>query len=496
MNIALALLSLPPLLVVVAALLLVGTRLDYKRHQRLVFSKAKDTPVCIGVFHPYANGGGGGERVLYGALIALVEYFTRRTKKGSSDTEYALQLILYTGDDGLTAPQLIHRAAIHFNLPELLEYRVDKFVTLVTLHGRDLLEPNRYPSFTLLWQAIAQFRLGLEAFAESRKRGIYPQFWLETLGCPFSYLVARIGFGCTVMSYTHYPMISVDMIDRVQRRESSITNQAAITTSASRSRIKYVYYRLFAAVYGAVGRCCTTVSMVNSTWTHDHVKKLWGNAPIVVYPGCGSIQDYMKFSLENRDLVAISISQFRPEKNHMLQLEAVKVLFDEHSDKMVSKFGEFKLVIIGSCPTKESEKLVATLQAEARNLGVQDHVEFLVNASYADMKPYMERASIGIHTMSNEHFGISNVEIMAAGIIHIANDSAGPKYDIVKPGTGYLASTAREYAARMWQVLNQSPAELVKIRQAARESTRRFSDEHFKRNFIAAIEVGLRKKLG
>ncbi|KAJ8555033.1 hypothetical protein ON010_g9450 [Phytophthora cinnamomi] len=180
----------------------------------------------------------------------------------------------------------------------------------------------------------------------------------------------------------------------------------------------------------------------------------------------------------------------------MLQLESVKVIFDEHSDKMVSKFGEFKLVIIGSCPTKESEKLVATLQAEARNLGVQDHVEFLVNASYADMKPYMERASIGIHTMSNEHFGISNVEIMAAGIIHIANDSAGPKYDIVKPGTGYLASTAHEYAARMWQVINQAPAELVKMRQAARESTRRFSDEHFKRNFIAAIEVGLRKKLG
>ena len=33
--------------------------------------------------------------------------------------------------------------------------------------------------------------------------------------------------------------------------------------------------------------------------------------------------------------------------------------------------------------------------------------------------------------MRDEHFGICNVEYMAAGVIPIAHDSAGPKEDIV-----------------------------------------------------------------
>lgn len=39
---------------------------------------------------------------------------------------------------------------------------------------------------------------------------------------------------------------------------------------------------------------------------------------------------------------------------------------------------------------------------------------------------------IGIHTMEYEHFGIALVEMMAAGLITIAHNSAGPAMDIIK----------------------------------------------------------------
>ncbi|POM68789.1 GTP-binding protein, partial [Phytophthora palmivora] len=286
-------------------------------------------------------------------------------------------------------------------------------------------------------------------------------------------------------------MISTDMIERVQNRESGITNEESIVASHARSMLKYIYYRVFAVVYGVVGHFCSDITMVNSTWTHDHIQKLWGKPPLIVYPGCGSIQEYMKFDLRHRDQMVLSLSQFRPEKNHLLQLQSLKILLIDHAKEMASKFPEFKLVIIGSCPTKESENLVMTLRKEAEKLDISDHVEFVVNASFADMKPYLERSSIGIHTMSNEHFGISNVEIMAAGIIHIANDSAGPKFDIIKPGTGFLATTARTYAKTIWQVLNMTPTQLFQMRQAARESTWRFSDDEFNRKFLAVISTTL-----
>jgi alpha-1,2-mannosyltransferase len=49
--------------------------------------------------------------------------------------------------------------------------------------------------------------------------------------------------------------------------------------------------------------------------------------------------------------------------------------------------------------------------------------------------------------MWNEHFGIGIVEFMAAGVIPVAHNSGGPKSDIIIPErTGFLASTAEEYA--------------------------------------------------
>ena len=45
----------------------------------------------------------------------------------------------------------------------------------------------------------------------------------------------------------------------------------------------------------------------------------------------------------------------------------------------------------------------------------------------------MARGHIGLHTMWCEHFGISVVEMMAAGLVMIAHDSGGPRMDIVNP---------------------------------------------------------------
>lgn len=52
--------------------------------------------------------------------------------------------------------------------------------------------------------------------------------------------------------------------------------------------------------------------------------------------------------------------------------------------------------------------------------------------------------------MKQEHFGISIVEMMSAGLITIAHASAGPLQDIIGGSkdeiVGYLAKTETEYA--------------------------------------------------
>lgn len=90
--------------------------------------------------------------------------------------------------------------------------------------------------------------------------------------------------------------------------------------------------------------------------------------------------------------------------------------------------------------------------------------------------------------MWNEHFGIGIVEMMAAGLIVVAHNSGGPKSDIVVPWhggivTGYLASTPDEYAAAIYKALTLSPEAALKLRRAARESSQRFSDQAFAKEF-------------
>ncbi len=66
-------------------------------------------------------------------------------------------------------------------------------------------------------------------------------------------------------------------------------------------------------------------------------------------------------------------------------------------------------------------------------------------------------AKVAIHTMREEHFGISIVEMMSAGLIVIAHASAGPKTDIIG-GTndlvGYLAQDEQTYTKFVIRAIN------------------------------------------
>ena len=56
-----------------------------------------------------------------------------------------------------------------------------------------------------------------------------------------------------MVSYTHYPMVSANMLQRVLLRTASYNNQLAVARSGIRSLVKMLYYYCVAAVYGAAG---------------------------------------------------------------------------------------------------------------------------------------------------------------------------------------------------------------------------------------------------
>ena len=74
-----------------------------------------------------------------------------------------------------------------------------------------------------------------------------------------------------------------------------------------------------------------------------------------------------------------------------------------------------KLKLVGSCRGAEDRARLDQLQAYAQDLGLQDCVDFCVNASFQELTSLLADAVGGLHTMLDEHFGISIVEYMAAG---------------------------------------------------------------------------------
>jgi alpha-1,2-mannosyltransferase len=83
------------------------------------------------------------------------------------------------------------------------------------------------------------------------------------------------------------------------------------------------------------------------------------------------------------------------------------------------------LLIIGSTRNRDDEALFRALEGEVVSSKLQHHVFLVRNGSHSDVQLYMRMATIGLHTMWNEHFGISIVEMLASGLVVIAHNSGG-----------------------------------------------------------------------
>ena len=388
--------------------------------------------LVLAFFHPYLDGGGGGERVLWVLIAGLF-------KEVAVQNRY--RVVIYSSKDESQKLAILADVKKRFDL-DLLPHAA--LLTLVKLHSVQLLEARWYKVATMLFQSLGSVVVGVEALLRCP-----PDVYFDTMGVPFTYPVARWVGGSHVVSYVHYPIISSDMLQRVREQRPAHNNGTAVARSVTISAAKVLYYRWFALVYRCMSIFADTV-FVNSSWTEGHISQLWGRpkddgqrrqrrAVVKLYPPCNT-QLLQSIPLRNRSIinpqaadrarVVLSVGQFRPEKDHSLQLRALRALRARGS-----RYSDVRLVLAGSTRNAEDRALVTALGAEARKLGVTDSVLFVVDASHAELRDWLATAAVGLHTMWNEHFGISIVEMMAAGLVVVAHNSGGPRMDIVNADT-------------------------------------------------------------
>lgn len=350
--------------------------------------------------------------------------------------------------------------------------------------------------FTMIAESWGTMKLAWQALS-----AVTPHVFIDTTGCAFTFFVAKVLAGCKVGAYVHYPTISTDMLSLVWERRPSYNNDTRIATNSLITYGKLIYYAMFAVCYGMVGSLAD-LTMVNSTWTKGHIQYLWKLAGKihVVFPPVNT-KSLRELPITKREKMIVSIGQFRPEKDHALQLRCFAKLLEMEDGEM--RRAGVQLVLIGSCRGEEDQERLDRLQTLARELGVAEEVTFVLNKPHSVLKNYLRRASVGLHTMWNEHFGIGVAEMMAAGLVTVAHDSGGPKSDIIlRPwdfsptvtveedtATGCLASTVEAYAKSLYEVLRMdaTSSELFVLRKSGRKAAERFSDEVFVQSFKETI---------
>lgn len=270
------------------------------------------------------------------------------------------------------------------------------------------MEAVSYPYFTMLGQSLGSVILGFEALYK-----FVPDIYIDTMGYAFTLPLFKYLGGCKVGCYVHYPTISTDMLDLVSAGRPSYNNASFVTRSPLLSSCKLIYYRIFAYIYGLVGRRADAV-MVNSSWTHGHISKLWrvNYKTHIVFPPC-DVSEFLDIMNDNKKLIVprqiLSIGQFRPEKDHRLQINSFELFL---SDLPVDKKSEYKLILAGSVRNEDDSARVEELRALCCQLHIEKFVDFKVNISFNEMKQLLAKATIGLHTMWNEHFGIGKINVL------------------------------------------------------------------------------------
>lgn len=360
------------------------------------------------------------------------------------------------------------------------------------------LDAKQYPRLTLVLQTF----LGgtMLAFDVAVMRGCTDVI-IDTVGLPGCYPLLRALFPAVISSpvvliaYVHYPTITAEMFRRVRARELSHVNDVAASTILSYAKL--AYYRVFAFLYvnGCLRRC--NLLMGNSTWTCGHLTSLLKKGDSVlppvrlVYPPV-DVARYSRTVNSDRANVILSVGQFRPEKNHPLQLRA----FASAVPRLPA---DTRLVLLGGVRNDDDRRRVDQLKSMvARSASemasdISQRVEFVCSAPIAVLESHLQTAAVGLHTMTDEHFGIVVVEYMAAGLIPLAHDSAGPKMDIVREGVdGFLRRDERGFADAMIDLFRMKASEPTRFRamqRSARERAESFGDEFFVKRFLAAMQT-------
>ena len=444
----------------------------------------------ISFIHPFCSDCGGGEKVLWRMITSLISYYDSPKNREKNLPKLKINIISGRKED---KPALLNKLKTRFgidlnNQTSINRNKLVLEVELISMESGYMLRPQNF--LTMFIQILAQIYLAIEIITK-----VYSDVYCDTTGLPFTYFILKYLGHAKVTAYTHYPFISSDMIYQVKTNQPGVHSRGNLNKNKYIKKIKYFYYNLILKLYKVMGNKCLSFAYVNSTWTFNHMKETWdelykSKKLEILYPPC-SISLYKEAAKnDNRQNIIVSFAQFRPEKNQKMQIQILARLKEKMS--IYPEFQDLELHLIGGVRNSEDQKIFEELNIYARQLGVEQYVKFLKNGTIEQILEEFSKAKIGIHTMIEEHFGITLIEMMAAGLIVVTHNSAGAKNDILKSEgemkPGFLVNNDTEYVQQIEEILIRYDEIKGQIIQDSTQRAEKFSDEAFQEKFLVGLK--------
>lgn len=251
-----------------------------------------------------------------------------------------------------------------------------------------------------------------------------------------------------------------------------------ITKKGTASTVKRLYLYILGLLYRLtfhprVRHGVYTYGLVtaNSKYTQAYIKQYWGVESSILYPIC---EDMHEVNAGKKQKVILNVGRFfeKTTSNHHKRqdflLDSFKQLTDMHKDG-------WELHLAGSVAEDVgSLKYILELIRDGSGFPIVFHF----NTSFTEIKHLYNQASIYWHATGygsdplkfpekQEHFGISTVEAMSAGAIPIVINAAGQKESVEQGKNGYLWNNQEELLEQTKHVTIMPDSKLTDLRKNA-----------------------------
>lgn len=190
-----------------------------------------------------------------------------------------------------------------------------------------------------------------------------------------------------------------------------------------------------------------------------------------------------------KENIILTVGRFTKGMNRKKQ----EVLMDVFKELYNKGLKDWKLVLIGSNLANDQD-FVSDIQNAIKNYPIK----VLVNIPHKNLIEYYQRAKIywhaagfgedlGEHPERAEHFGITTVEAMSAGVVPVVINAGGQK-EIVEDGkNGYLWDNLSELKNKTLKLINNEEV-LKKLSIEAEKRAEFFSENRFCKEITNLIE--------